>query len=124
MLSSAPVMLLLGIVLGFLSGLGVGGGSLLMLLLTFGLHLDYPVARIVNLLFFIPGAIIASAFRCRQVQLPLNKLTGAMVAGCISALLLSAVSKQLDIYWIQKCFGIILLITGVRELLYRERKAR
>ena len=124
MLSSAPVMLLLGVLLGFLSGLGVGGGSLLMLLLTLGLHLEYSVARTVNLLFFIPGALIASLFRCRQVQLPLNKLTGAMVAGCISALLLSALSTQLDVYWIKKGFGVILLITGVRELLYRERKAR
>ena len=85
MLTHPVVMFLFGIILGFLSGLGVGGGSLLMLLLTLGIGLEYSLARTVNLLFFIPGAIIASLFRCRQVKLPVKKLFGAMVAGCISA---------------------------------------
>ena len=41
MLTHPAVMLLFGVLLGFLSGLGVGGGSLLMLLLTLGLGLEY-----------------------------------------------------------------------------------
>lgn len=124
MLTSAPVMLALGICLGFLSGLGVGGGSLLMLLLTLGIGLEYSIARSINLLFFIPSALIASAFRCRQVRLPLKKLLGAMIAGCISALCFSVLSRHLDIAIIKKIFGVVLLVTGVRELFYRERKAR
>ncbi len=124
MLTSAPVMLILGIVLGFLSGLGVGGGSLLMLLLTLGIGLEYSIARSINLLFFIPSALIASAFRCRQVRLPLKKLLGAMIAGCVSALGFSLLSRYLDTEIIRKIFGVVLLVTGLREIFYRERKAR
>lgn len=124
MLTHPAVMLSFGIVLGFLSGLGVGGGSLLMLLLTLGLGLEYSLAKTVNLLFFIPGALIASAFRCRQVRLPLKKLVGAMVAGCVSALCFSYISTYLDIELIKKIFGIVILITGIRELCYRERNAK
>ena len=124
MLTHPAVMLLFGVLLGFLSGLGVGGGSLLMLLLTLGLGLEYSIARTVNLLFFIPGALIASAFRCRQVHLPVKKLVGAMIAGCVSALFFSYISNYLNIALIKKIFGVVLLITGIRELLYRERNAK
>lgn len=124
MLTHPAVMLLFGVLLGFLSGLGVGGGSLLMLLLTLGLGLEYSIARTVNLLFFIPGALIASVFRCRQVRLPVKKLVGAMIAGCVSALLFSYISNYLNIALIKKIFGVVLLITGIRELFYRERNAK
>ena len=56
MLESLPVMLLVGIVLGVLSGLGIGGGSLLILWLTFVLGMDHETARGINLLFFVPSA--------------------------------------------------------------------
>jgi len=54
MLESFPVLLAIGSVLGFLAGLGVGGGSLLMLWLTLVIGTDHSVARNINLLFFIP----------------------------------------------------------------------
>lgn len=124
MLTHPAVMLAFGVILGFLSGLGVGGGSLLMLLLTLGLGLEYSIARTVNLLFFIPGALIASCFRCKQIKLPLKKLTGAMITGCISALILSYISTYLNVYLIKKIFGVVLLFTGIRELRYRERNVK
>ena len=54
MLNSFPVALLVGTILGFLAGLGVGGGSLLILWLTVVCNTPYAAARIVNLLFFLP----------------------------------------------------------------------
>ena len=51
--------LLVGTVLGFLTGLGVGGGSLLILWLNIALGMEQSVARGINLLFFLPSALIA-----------------------------------------------------------------
>jgi len=48
MLTSLPVAVLVGLVLGFLAGLGVGGGSLLILWLTMVLQMPYPQARTIN----------------------------------------------------------------------------
>ena len=45
------VTLLVGTALGFLTGLGVGGGSLLMVWLTAVLGMDTLTARSINLLF-------------------------------------------------------------------------
>ncbi len=68
-LESVPVCILVGIVLGFLSGLGVGGGSLLILWLTAVLSMEQRTAQGVNLLFFLPAAIAACLFHSRQGRL-------------------------------------------------------
>lgn len=124
MLESLPVMIIIGSVLGFLSGLGVGGGSLLMLWLTLVLGMEHSIARSINLLFFMPSAVIASLFRWKQGTLDIRKVLPAIIGGCISAACLSLVSKQIDISLLKKLFGLLLLLTGLRELFYRPRNAK
>ena len=124
MLESAPIVLLVSTILGFLSGLGVGGGSLLMLWLTLAVGMEYPPARTLNLLFFLPSAIIATIFRWKQCDLPLYKVLSAAAAGCICAGIFAYIGKQMDIALLKKLFGVLLLFTGVRELFYRPRKAK
>ena len=124
MLESFPAALIVGTILGFLSGLGIGGGSLLILWLTVVLRTDPITARSINLLFFIPSALIACALRIHQKDLESKPLLPAILAGCISAAVFSAISTQLDITLLKKLFGAVLLITGLRELFYRPRNAR
>lgn len=124
MLEQLPFILIIGCVLGFLSGLGVGGGSLLMLWLTLVVNMEHSVARSINLLFFIPSAVIASFFRWKQGALDIKKILPAIIAGCISAACFALISRQINIQLLKKLFGILLLLTGVRELFYRPRKAR
>lgn len=124
MLESLPVMLIVGTVLGFLSGLGIGGGSLLILWLTMVLQMDTLAARSINLLFFIPSALVACALRVKQGNLKIKPLLPAMIAGCAAAAVFSWVSTILDTELLKKLFGIVLIAAGLRELFYRERKAR
>lgn len=124
MLGSFPVAVVTGILLGFLAGLGVGGGSLLMLWLTIVLGEPHSLARGINLLFFIPTALISCFFRAKQGSLPFGKVLPAILCGTVSAGLFSMLSIQFDIHLLTRLFGILLLITGIRELLYRPRKAR
>ena len=111
-------------VLGFLAGLGVGGGSLLMLWLTFVAGIDYPQARIINLLFFLPSALIATLFHRKQGSVSIKKIQPAIFSGCILAALFSLIGTHIDTAILKKCFGGLLLVTGIRELLYRPRKAK
>ena len=57
MLESIPVMLIVGTVLGFLSGLGIGGGSLLILWLTMVLGSDPITARREEVLHRLCGCL-------------------------------------------------------------------
>lgn len=122
MLESLPVMLIVGTLLGFLSGLGVGGGSLLMLWLTLVLQMEHSTARSINLLFFIPSALIASLFRKKQGSLNIKKILPAIIAGCVSAAVFSFISKVIDVSLLKKLFGGLLLFTGLRELFYKPAK--
>ena len=124
MVESIPVTLLAGLLLGALAGMGVGGGSLLILWLTLVLQMDYDAARTVNLLFFLPSALIASWFNRKQGSLQYNKVLPAIFAGAVSAALFSLLRRRIDTAGIKTLFGILLLFTGVRELFYRPRKAR
>jgi len=112
------------IVLGFLAGLGVGGGSLLMLWLTTVVNMDYSVARIVNLLFFLPTALIATLFHKKQGSVDIRKILPAIIGACIAAAVFSYIGKHTDTHLLKKLFGGVLIITGLRELFYRPRKAK
>lgn len=124
MLESFPFALAVGAILGYLAGLGVGGGSLLILWLTLVLHIPHQDARLINLLFFISAAGAVSVFRWKKGTLKLKKILPAMIAGSIAAGIFSWVGFHLDTALLKKLFGILLLFTGVRELLYRPRNCR
>lgn len=108
-------------VCGFLAGLGVGGGSLLILWLTLAAGIAHPQARIINLMFFIPSAVIASLFRWKQGTLKLKKLLPAMLTGCVTAGICSVISRYLELSTLKTLLGILLLVTGIREILYRPK---
>lgn len=124
MVESLPAILIVGTVLGFLAGLGIGGGSLLVLWLSFVVGMDPITVRGINLLFFIPSALIAICFRWKQGSICWKKIIPAMIAGCVSALLFSWLGSLFDIAMLKKLFGIILILTGIKELFYRPRKFR
>ena len=123
MLESIPVAIIIGILLGFLAGLGVGGGSLLILWLTLFLGIDAETARAINLMFFITAAGSVSFFRWRQGVLQIRVIIPAMISGCIAAMAFSVLSQWIDQTLVKRLFGSLLLITGFRELFYRPRKA-
>lgn len=124
MLESIPFSLLIGTILGFLSGLGVGGGSLLILWLTQIIGMSYAPARIINLMFFLPTAIIASIYRKKEGTLKLKKLFPGIIAGCIAAAAASMIGANLDTGLIKKLFGFLLLLAGCRELFYHQRRRK
>ena len=124
MLDTLPVALIAGTVLGILAGLGIGGGSLLILWLTMVLHMDAMAARSINLLFFIPSAAVVCVLRLRQGNLKIRPLLPAALAGCAAAALFSWISTTVDTQILKKLFGLVLLFTGLRELCYRPRNAR
>ncbi len=112
------------VLLGFLSGLGVGGGSLLMLWLTLVVGMEYEQARVLNLLFFLPSAFIATLFHRKQGSVKIKKILPAIICGCAAAAIFSFIGNRVDTALLKKFFGGLLLFTGLRELFYRPRNAK
>lgn len=112
---------LVGAALGFLSGLGVGGGSLLLLWLTLVMGLPQSEARVMNLMFFIPCALVATAFRWKSAKLDTGLLLPVVAAGLAGAWLGNIIGPGLDRELLRKAFGVMFLLCGVRELRYRPK---
>ena len=122
MLDSLPVSIFVGTLLGFLSGLGIGGGSLLIIWLTVVLGTNPLAARSMNLLFFIPSALIVCFLRVNQKQLHIKPLLPAILAGCTAAGIFSWISTTVDVEILKKLFGTVLIAAGLRELFYRKKE--
>lgn len=124
MLDSLPITLIVSTTLGFLSGLGIGGGSLLIIWLTIALKIEPLTARSINLLFFIPSALVSCALRLKRGNLKIKPLLPAMAAGCTAAAVFSWIATMINTALLEKLFGILLLAAGTKEIFYREQKAR
>ena len=114
------VNVFVGAVLGFLSGLGVGGGSLLLLWLTLVAGVSQETARVMNLQFFLPCALLATAFRWKQSKPNWKLILPAAAAGILGAALGNHLGPSLDRELLKKAFGILFLLTGVRELRFKQ----
>lgn len=122
MVETFGMSVLVGTVLGVLSGLGTGGGSLLILWLTLVQQVPGQQAKAMNLLFFLPSALIACLFRWKQGNLKIKKVLPAMIAGSTVAAVFAWFGSQWDTALLKKAFGFLLIFTGVRELLYKPKQ--
>ena len=122
MVVSFIIAVAVGTLFGFFAGLGTGGGSLLILWLTNVVGLEQAIARSVNLLFYIPSALLASIFFLKRGRFPVKKILPAIIAGCLAAAILSFASQSLEINVLQKAFGILLIFIGLRELFYKQKQ--
>ncbi len=113
---------LVGLVLGFLAGLGVGGGSLLILWLTLVVGMTPETARTVNLLFFLPAAAESLLLRFRGNTANLRRVLPGILSGCLAALIFSFLGQSLDTSLLKKLFGFLLILTGLREIFYKPKK--
>ena len=52
-------LILIGIISGIVTGMGMGGGSILILILTAFMGVNQHTAQATNLIFFIPTSISA-----------------------------------------------------------------
>lgn len=122
MLNGFWISVLVGTVLGFLSGMGVGGGTLLILWLTLVLEVESSAAREINFLFFLAAAAVTCCFRWKQGVLDWKKVLPAAAAGCAATVAGTLLSAVANTALLRKGFGVLLLITGLRELLYKPKK--
>ena len=118
------IPLFIATVLGFLAGMGVGGGSLLLLWLTQVVMMPQEQARLLNLLFFLPASVISTLFRIKQKVIQPGITLPALICGCTAAVIFTLLSTRLDIELMKKLLGGLLILTGLREIFYRPRNAK
>ena len=67
--------ILIGIVSGIISGAGMGGGTILIFLLSFVMGVEQHIAQATNLIFFIPTSIVAIIVNLKNKNIDLKLAT-------------------------------------------------
>ena len=107
---------LIGVVSGIVSGTGMGGGTILIFLLTFVMGVEQRVAQATNLIFFIPTSIIAIIVNLKNKNLDLKTGIIISVFGIFGAILGANLAIHMDVNILKKCFGIFLALIAVNEI--------
>ncbi|MGN8969472.1 TSUP family transporter [Intestinimonas sp. HCP28S3_D6] len=108
--------LLAGTATGVLSGFGVGGGTLLLLYLTAFAGVEQHLAQGINLVYFVPAAAAALPNHIKNGYVDRSAALPAILSGLATAGLCAWVASGLDTGLLRRCFGVFLLVVGLREL--------
>ena len=114
---------LCGLGASVISAWGVGGGTLLLLVMTLFLGVDQRTAQGINLLFFLPTAASALICHARGGYLDKPTLKAAVPAALLAALAGAWAANALDVEVLRKPFGVYLLLSGAGLILPKRRKS-
>ena len=116
-----------GLVCGVLSGLGIGGGTLLMVWMTAVMDMEQRMAQGINLLYFLPTAACALIIHIKNRLICWRVVLPAAITGCLSAAGAALLATSVDASLLRKLFGGFLIFVGITELFgahARDKKAK
>ena len=105
-----------GLLSGIISGMGIGGGTILIPALTMFLDIDQHRAQGINLLFFIPTAIVAVLLHKKNGNLQFKTALPLLLWGVAGAATGSFLAINLNQKILKKLFGIFLFAMGSYEI--------
>ena len=114
---------LCGLGAGIISAWGVGGGTLLLLVMTLFLGVEQRAAQGINLLFFLPTALGALICHAKQGYLDKPTLKAAIPFAVPAALIGAWIATAVDVELLRKPFGIYLLLSGISLILPRRQSS-
>ena len=118
---SAVLAVAIGLLTGILSGFGIGGGSLLLLYLTFCAGVGQYQAGGVNLLYFLACAPAALVSHRKNGLIEREAVKYCVTAGVVTSVLSALLAARVDTDLLRRAFGVVLLYIGVKETFLRKK---
>lgn len=114
--------IIFGMISGIVTGLGMGGGTVLILLLCAFMNFDQHIAQGTNLIFFIPTSLAAIFVNIKQKNIDYKVAKIVIIFGIIGAVLGAFIAQKINSTNLKKVFAIFVLIIAIHELydLYKE----
>ena len=116
--------ILIGMFSGIFSGVGMGGGTILIFLLTTFAGLEQHIAQATNLIYFVPTAISAIIVNYKDKNIDTKLAIFISICGIIGAIIGAKISVNTNVEKLRKLFGIFLAIIAIHEIytLFKEYK--
>ena len=107
------LIVLVSIFSGIIAGMGMGGGTVLIPLLTLVCGVSQKLSQSVNLLVFIPLAIVVLIIYCRRKLVNFKGVWFIIIPGIIVSLIGSIFSLKIESQTLHLIFGIFLICVGL-----------
>lgn len=107
---------------GIFASLGVGGGMILILYLTVFGGFDQLSAQGINLIYFIPIALLSVIIHSRNGLIRWKSILPALIAGTVFAAAGAFAARYIGSPGLKKLFAVFILAVGVKELFYKPDK--
>jgi len=108
--------ILIGAFSGIFSGIGMGGGTVLIVLLTIFYGLEQHIAQATNLIYFVPTAITAIIVNYRNKNIDIKLARLISISGAIGSIIGAIISINTDVEKLKKFYGFFLAIIAVHEI--------
>lgn len=105
-----------GIISGAFSGTGMGGGTILILILSVFMGIDQHVAQATNLVFFVPTSIAAIITTIKEKLINWKIGIPVAISGIIGATFGAKISVKMDVTYLKKYFGFFLILITIYEI--------
>jgi uncharacterized membrane protein YfcA len=115
------IVILIGLAAGIISGMGIGGGTILIPALFLFVKPEQHVAQSVNLLFFIPTAIVALLIHIKHKNVDFKMGIPILIFGLGGSILGSKIAISMNGDLLRKIFGAFLLTMGLYEIFGKKK---
>ena len=106
-------MIIVGIIGGIIGGMGMGGGTLTIPLLTLLLHFEQLAAQGINLIAFLPMSVIALFIHAKNHLVDFKSTWILALVGCIFSLGGAILAHVISVAILKKLFALFLIGIGI-----------
>jgi uncharacterized membrane protein YfcA len=114
--------IVVGVLSGVIAGMGMGGGTLLIPALTLLLAVEQHAAQGVNMLAFIPAALIALWIHAKGGRIDIKRCIPMILTGAVGTVLSSLLAGKIEGEWLKKGFGGFLIALSILQAISGEKK--
>ena len=107
---------------GIAASMGLGGGMILIVFLTVFCGISQIEAQGINLIFFIPIALLSLIFHSKNKLVEWKDIIPSIVTGAVGAILGTYAAEHIGSPVLGKLFAVFLLIVGIKELFSKREK--
>lgn len=102
-----------GVIGGIVGGMGMGGGTLTIPILTIFLSYEQLQAQGVNLIAFLPMSVIALVIHFKNKLVDFKSTWGLALVGCVFSLIGAIIANNINNAILKKLFAVFLIGLGI-----------
>ena len=113
-----------GVLSGILGGMGMGGGTILIPLLSIFYKVGQHTAQAINLIGFIPMSVVALIIHFKNKLVDFKNVIKIVLPGIATCIVGCFIARAMSADLLKRCFGGFLIILSVFQLLTELKKRK